>query len=272
VLDAHPTRQGFRSESRTHFLLPRVENPDDIATHLLTSLERDHLINEENPLPNNPFLPSDIEAAIASLIEKNLITHHADLLLHAPWWKEQLDAAGKAIKNWHQKRPDIPSMPLDELRKSLPDIPAFIFDHLPSAMKKQGYKSSGKGLASDSHTLTLPDEIAAEANSILKTLEQTGLQPPNKSELITNARLDQAMKFLIRSGQIIELEPKIVISTKARDVASEKVKTFLIEKGQATASELRQHLDSTRKVVMPLLEHLDTIGLTVRNENFRTLK
>lgn len=80
------------------------------------------------------------------------------------------------------------------------------------------------------------------------------------------------MKFLIRSGRVIELDPKIVITSAALDTAIQKVKTFISSHGQATASELRQHLDSTRKIVMPLLEHLDALGVTLRNENYRTLK
>lgn len=80
------------------------------------------------------------------------------------------------------------------------------------------------------------------------------------------------MKFLIRSGQVVELDPKIVITSAALDAAIQKVKTFISSNGQATASELRQHLDSTRKIVMPLLEHLDALGVTLRNENYRTLK
>ncbi|BDS05760.1 selenocysteine-specific translation factor [Oceaniferula spumae] len=272
VLDTQPKRQGFRTEKRATFLQPRADNPDDVRTYLTTLLHRDHQLAPVEPLPNNPFHSDTISAAIDSLLAENIIVSHDGLFLDADWWNEQLDAAGKAIKSWHQKRPDIPSMPLDELSKLLPDVPASIFAHLPSAMEQRGYQSSGKGLASTSHKLTLPDEIAPEANAILKTLEQSGLQPPNKADLTATAKSDQAMKFLIRSGQAIELDPKVVISTSVRDAASDRVKAFITEKGQATASELRQHLDSTRKVVMPLLEHLDAIGLTVRNDNFRTLK
>ncbi|MGB0992973.1 MAG: selenocysteine-specific translation elongation factor [Akkermansiaceae bacterium] len=272
VLDAKPTRQGFRSESRASFLQPRAENPDDVATYITTLLDRDHLLDSENPLPNNPFHENTISSAIQALLDEQTIVEHDTMLLHAAWWNDQLDLAGKAVKSWHQHRPDIPSMPLDELAQKLPDVPEAIFVHLPSAMEQRGYQSSGKGLASSSHTLTLPDEIAPEANAILKNLNQAGLQPPNRVDLTATAKSDQAMKFLIRSGQVIELDQKVVISTEARNAAQESVREFIQQQGQATASELRQHLDSTRKVVMPLLEHLDAIGLTVRNDNFRTLK
>lgn len=272
VLDARTARQGFRTEARAHFLTPRAENPDAIESYLQSLLNHYHLIDEADPLPNNPFHKDDTATAIASLLEKGTVIRHAEILLHAPWWQDQLKAASKLINQWHQKYPDIPTMPLDELAKALPEIPPVVFEQLPSAMEQKGFQSTGKGLASANHTLTLPDQIAPEANSILKALDQANLQPPNKAELTTTAKSEQAMKFLIRSGQVIELEPKVVISTAARDAAIEKVSELITSQGQATASELRQHLDSTRKVVMPLLEHLDAIGITVRNDNYRTLK
>ena len=62
------------------------------------------------------------------------------------------------------------------------------------------------------------------AQSIVTQLDQTGLNPPNKSDFITTPAQDQAMKFLIRSGQVVELDPKIVITSAALDAATQKVK------------------------------------------------
>ncbi len=271
VLDALPTRQGFRTAERARFLTPRAEHPDTITSYLASLLARDHLLNASDPLPNNPFHKDDIAAAINSLLETDTITPHASLLLDTAWWNQQLKATSKLINQWHQKHPDIPTMPVEILAQALPDIPDTIFEHIPSAMEKKGFQYTGKGLASASHTLTLPEQIAPEAKSIINTLDQAALRPPSKTDLTATGKSDQAMQFLIRSGQVIELEPKVVISVKARDASIEKVKSYISTQGQATASELRQHLDSTRKVVMPFLEHLDAIGITTRNDNFRTL-
>jgi len=49
------------------------------------------------------------------------------------------------------------------------------------------------------------------------------------------------------------------------------VRNFIEMKGRATASELRQHLGTSRKVIMPLLERLDRDKITRRDGDFRTL-
>ena len=245
--------------------------PDDLTSYLTSLLERDHQIDALTPLPNNPFSSETIRQTIETLQANQTITQHGSLLLDTSWWNNVLDQADQLIKSWHQSNPDLPSMPLDRLDTELSHCPAAIRHILPAALEKLGYKQQGKGIAHSSHQLTLPADIIHEANTIMETLNKTGLQPPNKAELTPTAKAQQAMQFLIRSGQVIELEPKVVISQTTANASADAVRSFIQTQGKATASELRQHLDSTRKVVMPLLEHLDSQGLTVRNDNYRTL-
>jgi selenocysteine-specific elongation factor len=52
----------------------------------------------------------------------------------------------------------------------------------------------------------------------------------------------------------------------------EKIRQAIEQKGQVTLAEVRDLLDTSRKYVQALLEHLDAVGLTVRNGDFRRLK
>ena len=271
VLDALPARQGFRTESRETFLHARAAQPNDPAVYIRTSLVRDKILKAQQVLSNHPFHPDTIRETSEKLIAEGSVIRHNDLLIHSKWWKSLQDEAEKSIRGWHKQHPDLPSMPLDNLQKEIAS-PEEVIGFLITTLSTKGYQASGQGIAHPNHRLTLPDEIEKIAQSIVTQLDHTGLNPPNKSDIITTPAQDQAMKFLIRSGQVVELDPKIVITSAALDAAIQKVKTFISSNGQATASELRQHLDSTRKIVMPLLEHLDALGVTLRNENYRTLK
>ena len=271
VLDALPARQGFRTESREPFLHARAAQPNDPAVYIRTSLVRDKILKAQQVLSNHPFHPDTIRETSEKLIAEGSVIRHNDLLIHSKWWKSLQDEAEKSIRGWHKQHPDLPSMPLDNLQKEIAS-PEEVLGFLITTLSTKGYQASGQGIAHPNHRLTLPDEIEKIAQSIVTQLDHTGLNPPNKSDIITTPAQDQAMKFLIRSGQVVELDPKIVITSAALDAAIQKVKTFISSNGQATASELRQHLDSTRKIVMPLLEHLDALGVTLRNENYRTLK
>lgn len=272
ILDTYPTRYGFRTESRAAFLQTISESPKDLSTHLKARLIRDHALHMPTPLENHPFSDQDLKEAIQSLTDNGDLITHDSILLHAPWWKTQIDLAKETVTTWHQQNPDLPGIPLDRLAGLLPECSEALFSHLVAQLEESGLQRKGKALANADHTLTLPKEIKSQAESIINQLDQSGLQPPNPNDLTTTQQHVQALQFLIRSGQVIELDPKVIISAAARDTAIDHVRTYIQEHGKATASELRQHLDSTRKVVMPLLEYLDEIGITVRNENYRTLK
>lgn len=271
VLDAQPARQGFRTASREAFLKDRAAQPDNPAVHIRTSVLRDKVVQTDRVLTNHPFHPELIQQTCEHLVAEGSIIRHGNLLIHSKWWKKIQDAAEQAIRQWHKQRPDLTHMPTEELHKAI-GSPASVATLIITTLEAKGYQVSGLGIAHQNHRLTLPDDIKKIANAIVSQLNQCGLNPPNKSDLIHTAAEDQAMKFLIRSGQVVELDAKIVISTNTLNTAIESVIKFISSHGQATASDLRKHLESTRKIVMPLLEHMDKLGVTQRNENFRVLK
>ena len=52
----------------------------------------------------------------------------------------------------------------------------------------------------------------------------------------------------------------------------QKVKDHLKEFGSLTVSQFRDQFDSSRKYALGFLEHLDSIGMTVRDGDFRKLR
>ena len=270
VLDALASRQGFRNQPRADFLKARAAEPHDPAVYIRTLLLRDHILDAREALFNHPFHPDTVAQTIQKLLAEGSMLQHDDFLIHQKWFKKLLEQTEACIKNWHKEHPDQPGIPIDQLR-GITGCPERILELLMDELTNKGYQTSGQAIAHPSHRLSLPDEIKAVAQSIMTQLEKAGLNPPNKSELASTAADDQAVKFLIRSGQLIELDPKIVITSSVLDAAIQSVSQFITSHGQATASDLRQHLDSTRKIVMPLLEHMDKLGVTRRNENYRSL-
>tara|TARA_B100001778_G_scaffold119084_2_gene97815 strand:+ start:669 stop:2393 length:1725 start_codon:yes stop_codon:yes gene_type:complete len=77
------------------------------------------------------------------------------------------------------------------------------------------------------------------------------------------------LRELVRRGLIIE-QNGIFFSQKAVTSAAKKIQ-MLLKKNPAgvTVGEVRIALDSTRKYVLPILNHLDQIGATVRRNDVR---
>lgn len=95
--------------------------------------------------------------------------------------------------------------------------------------------------------------------------------PPSRKELCRTDLAVQAMKFLLASGEVVELGPEIVLSAEAFARATALLRRHLASRGTATVSELKSVLSSSRRVMVPLLERLDRDGVTRRVGDARAL-
>jgi selenocysteine-specific elongation factor len=77
---------------------------------------------------------------------------------------------------------------------------------------------------------------------------------------------------LIEQGEVVEVSPEIVLLKDASEQMQSAITEFISTHGAATASELRQHLGTSRRVIIPFLEYLDRAGVTHRRNDRRTLR
>ena len=82
----------------------------------------------------------------------------------------------------------------------------------------------------------------------------------------------RALRFLIETGEVVEINAELVMSAASVAQASRRCGRSSREHGPATVSELRQALGSSRRVVVPLLEYLDRTFVTLRQGDKRTLR
>jgi selenocysteine-specific elongation factor len=274
VLDAHPARRQFRSEQRQEFLMKRAEAPDDLMVVLRSHLERDHFLTIAELTRCLPFSDAEIKAALKKLGKAGeLLSLGEKHVAQSSYWKELVKKASRAVQDFHASHPDLVGMATDILKKSLGEatLIAGLFDALLGQLAEKNFKVADNIVSHNSHSLELPPELEGPAAEILDTLEKAGLAPPLPGELQETSQHQAAYRFLSRTKQIIPLDPKVTLGAGVFQDTLEKVRSFIEKEGQATASELRQHLDTSRKVIMPLLERLDRDKITRREGDYRTL-
>jgi len=64
----------------------------------------------------------------------------------------------------------------------------------------------------------------------------------------------------------------VVFLKKDYDDLIARIKTAILHNGPITLAQVRDMLNTTRKYVQALLEHMDAIGITQRDGDFRILK
>ena len=272
VLDADASRRRLRNEEQVRFLRQRAEAPGNLSVLLMSALERDSLIDLAGLKLRLRFSDREIDELVEELLAEGVACELGSHLARASWWEGLLADASSLVGAFHKKNADLPGLHLEDLRKSvqdgLPD-PA-LFDLMLRDLGERGISQRGTILTEEAFTPALSDDIRTAAEKIEQALRREPLRPPSRAELATGTSSQRALSFLVRSGTVTELTDKVIILTESYDQACEKILEFLQSQGQASASDLRQHLDTSRRVIMPLLERMDTEGKTRRNGDYRT--
>ncbi len=85
-------------------------------------------------------------------------------------------------------------------------------------------------------------------------------------------RVDRVLGLLVDKGAVAHLKDGVLLHKETIEEAKRILGQAIREKGSVEAGQVRDLLGTSRKYVIPLLEHLDDIGFTVRVENKRVLR
>jgi selenocysteine-specific elongation factor len=274
ILDADASRVLFRKARQRLFLEQSAECVPDLAKTVLTQLQRDHAVLRSGILLKSHFSQQRVDAAVQSMVAKGQVIGDGPWLIDEGWWKGEIEAAGNAINAFNKANPQLPGMDVGEFAAvfgpRMPDrrLVDLLVAHLPA----HGFLREGKYLRSGQHQLSLPPHLKEAGSRIQALLKENPLEPPNLGDLVKTPADRQAMKFLIDSKEAIILDDKTAVLVSVYNTMQEQVVAHLQAHKQATASDLRQVVGTTRRILMPFLEKLDKTGITKRNGDFRVLK
>ena len=163
-------------------------------------------------------------------------------------------------------------MPLTELRSRLGSIEADAFDALVADLCRGGFVREGRVARRATHRSALPPALAATGSDLRARLAARPLDPPSRNLLAPDHASVRALRFLLETGEAVEVSAELVMTAEQVHRAREIVVAVIRERGAATLGDIRARLDCTRRVLVPLLEYLDRTGVTVRNGDRRTLR
>ena len=263
----------FRTPERAAQLETRLQALGSARTLLLDELQSKGYISENKPIRNSPFSDSAIQQAASKLHSEKKAVKKEGFLLDKQWWHSVIQESGDIVKTYHRAQPDATVMPIEQWRHALSkrnyeeDIQTVIEEGLYTS----GFVRKELGIAHEEHILELPANLQSLADSLSQTLLTAGLNPPILVDFIDSSDKEQVLKFLVKNGTFVELSPKAVIHSEHCQNAIQTVIEVIRTQGPATSSDIRQHLETSRKVLIPLLEMMDTKDITIRNGDHREL-
>ena len=274
VLDPDASRRAFRGAERQQWLERVAQSLETPTDFVAAAVARDVVIHRSRAFVKTRFSGDEIDRAREELVGTGALVATGDMLVDATTWSAATERAAHVIDEEHRAHPERSGVPLTDLRSVIAkEYPLDeMFDALVAHLCEHGFARSGPMIQRASHRATLPDPLRAAGEALRRALASQPFEPPSRKELTPDAAAQRALKFLIESGEVVEISAELVLSAAAAAQAIANVKAFLTKHGPSTVSELRQSLGSSRRVVVPFLEYLDRTFVTVRHGDKRALR
>lgn len=194
-----------------------------------------------------------------------------DLLAGKAYAQASAEALLGEVKAYHQSCPLRKGMPRQEL-KGKARLAARPFNALLAGLVKDGslVEVGPLVMAPGSEIRFNPQQEAAVA-ALLKRFTANPNAPPSVKECKADVGED-VYTALLELERLVQVSAEVVFLAEAYQRMVSEVRKLIAEHGAVTAAQARDHFDTSRKYVLALLEHLDALGVTVREGDARRLR
>jgi selenocysteine-specific elongation factor len=272
ILDPNPARTKFRSRAQRSLLRERAAAPNDLLILLRTQVERDRFCQRSSLLLQSSFSAEEIASALDRLAADGKVFGSGALVAEASWWEDLRRRAMAAIEAHHAAHPEQTGLDLNHFRTALALDDADVSRALVADLGAHDFPSSAGTIRRKSHQPSLPAALAPAGAAIRAALAERPFDPPSRREFFSDPVARQALRFMSETNEVILLNEDVALSAAAFSRLKTLVVQYLGERGSTTVSELRQVIGTTRRVLVPFLERLDRLGVTVREGDRRKLR
>lgn len=213
-----------------------------------------------------------VEGALAELGDARVLSFGEKRWISVERWDDLRRRGLEVLTAYHAAEPLRAGMAREEWRSRL-RLSAAVGGEAIHRLRAEGAVEEREGLlALPGRGRSVSDTARATAEAVVALLEAHPYDPPGMPEL-RNAGLTPALlRLLIDEKRVVRLGPDVVVSADACARAQQAVVEHLEAHGGATVAELRDVLGATRRLVVPLLEHLDAARITMRDGDLRRLR
>ena len=269
-VDSNP--KDFRRIQESTRLATRAIAPEDVALAVWTEIARTGVIEPPRLLERSHFRAAEIATALRRLCDHGEIFLCDNVGAKMLVWLDLRQRAARLVDAAHRTHPERRGLELSELRAELNSISPAVFDALMVDLCRGDFVRAENRIARSSHRPSLPPEILPAAEKIRAALAFKPFDPPERGTLSEDRHAKEALRFLIEQGEVIELNSEIILLRDAAEQMRSTVVGLISDHGPATASQLRQAIGTSRRVIIPFLEYLDRIGVTQRLGDSRRLR
>jgi len=222
---------------------------------------------------------ADMEAAVGSV---GAIEPTDGRLMDASAHVRLLDDIRAAVQHYHRQYPRRQGLAMASIPTLLKvDIDDAALQHAVDELQTRGELRNDASILSVSGFDPLASLSADErrvATEIEESFRSCGLQPPPVDSVLRGDRVRTGvLRLLTDTGALVRLKTydrkrHLVMHRDALLDVRQRLAERFPYPGEFTVADVRDLLGTTRKYVVPLMEHLDASGFTIRTGNIRRLR
>ncbi|MBT97403.1 MAG: selenocysteine-specific translation factor, partial [Dehalococcoidia bacterium] len=216
----------------------------------------------------------EVSARVSQLADEGEIVTLGDfgsdadaVVYSAQGWNILKSKVASALQLYHTQYPLRQGAPAQEIRSRL-DLSQPVYQRaLVRLVEEQVVVDDRQSLRLPEHEITLTPKMEEEAAAYLNSLQKDPYSPSTDVKVSS-----ELLGVLIDQGKVVRVAEGVIFDAAAYKTMTDKIIEHLKAQGNITVAEARTMFDSSRKYILPLMEHLDQQQITRRNGDERALR
>jgi selenocysteine-specific elongation factor len=213
------------------------------------------------------------ETGQITLFEPGDLSPTADVLAWGSvHWQAETERAVREVENYHRVNPLRSGMPREELKSRLKASTPRLFNAFVRRwVSEKTLQESGSLLWRTGFQVQFTPAQKAQTGRLLDKFAQSPFSPPTVKEAAAEVGED-VFNALVLLGDLVQVSPDVAFRKQDYDRMVAMVRDHFTTEGTLSAAQLRDQLNTSRRYVLAFLEHLDAVGVTLREGDFRRLR
>jgi selenocysteine-specific elongation factor len=192
----------------------------------------------------------------------------ADAVVYsAQGWDVLKSKVASALQLYHTQYPLRHGVPAQEVRSRLNLSQPVYQRALARLVEEQIVVDERQSLRLPDHEITLTPKMEEEASAYLKSLRKDPYSPASDQKVSS-----ELLGVLIDQGKVVRVTDGVIFDASAYREMTERIVQHLKDQGNITVAEARTMFNTSRKYILPLLEHMDQQQITRRTGDERVLR
>jgi selenocysteine-specific elongation factor len=204
------------------------------------------------------------------------------LIIAQVYWQQIQARVRKELSSYQQAYPLRLGIPREELKSRL-DLPAREFSLIIAKIiaggdiEEKNLRGNLPGasptpiILTAGHQVHFSPEQQKTIDALIAQFSADPFSPPTIKSCISEVG-EEIYNALVDLGQLIPVSNEVVFKRSDYDHLVEQVRQMINKGGSITVTQMRDRFKTSRRYMLAFLEHLDAIGLTLREGDVRILK